>query len=346
MSDNISSKSNCYLLNYKKSPLDSRDYYIKSLLKAAPISTSIDLSQWCSPVQDQGPIGSCTAFATSGLMDYFYNKNTLSQSPNFSEKFIYYATRVNVEGWPANEDSGCYLRDSLKCVNKYGASLESQFPYVLPGQTVCDYTQSPPPSVYTNALQYKVSQYVTVNSVNTQEGINNLKIMLTNGVAFVGGIVCYSNFYNQVKGVIPMPSGQVIGGHAILFVGYDDAKSQFKFKNSWGSSWGDKGYGYLPYGYFTSGNVSEVWSISQESFNGSLINVVVPSVKAVIFANRVNGVLSSITQSQDLVTLTSQIRSDPGNSQLAVADVNELVNLASKVIVAVNDAKKNSAKNK
>jgi hypothetical protein len=335
-----------YKLNYKKSPLDSRDYYLKSI-NVNKLQSSVDLSNWCSPVGDQGSVGSCTAFATSGLMEYFYNKNVSSGGcPLFSEKFIYYATRVDVEGWPANEDSGCYLRDALKCVNKYGSSLESKFPYLLSGQVNCDYAQCPPPSVYTDALQYKVSQYLSVNSLNTQQGVINLKTLLSNGSAFVGGIVCYSNFLNSVKGVIPMPSGQVIGGHAILFVGYDDSKSLFKFKNSWGKSWGDNGYGYLPYAYFTSGNVSEVWTVSQENFNGNLINVLVPSTKAVVFANRVNGVLTSITQSQDLPTLTAQINSDPNNSQLLQADVNELINLASRVVLAVNDAKKNSAKNK
>lgn len=337
-----------YKLNYKKSPLDSRDYYLRSVNnKGEKLQPSVDLSRWCSPVGDQGNVGSCTAFATSGLMEYFYNKNaSMGTSPEFSEKFIYYATRVNVEGWPANEDSGCYLRDSLKCVNKYGSALESKFPYLLSGQTNCDYTQSPPPSVYTDALQYKVTQYLSVTSLNTQQGITNLKAILSNGTAFVGGIICYSNFYNSVKGVIPMPSGGVIGGHAILFVGYDDSKSLFKFKNSWGKSWGDNGYGYLPYGYFTSGNVTEAWTVSQENFNGSLINVVVPAVKAVVFDNRVKGVLTSITQTEDLPTLTAQIKSDPGNSELLPADVNELVNLANRVVLAVSDAKKNSAKNK
>lgn len=335
-----------YKLNYIKSPPDSRDYYLKNV-NVKTIASSADLSKWCSPVDDQGSVGSCTAFATSGLMEFFYNKNVASgASPIFSEKFIYYATRVNIQGWPANEDSGCYLRDALKCVNKYGSALQSIFPYVLPGQTQCDYTQSPPPSVYTNALQYKVSQYLTVNSVNTPQGLLNLKSMLANGSAFVGGMLCYSNFYNSVRGVIPMPSGQIIGGHAVLFVGYDDAKSRFKFKNSWGPSWGDNGYGYLPYAYFTSGNVSEVWTVSQQNFNGSFINIVMPSTKAVVFANRVNGVLANIIQTPNLATLSAQIKSDPGNSQLAAADVNELVNLASRVISAVNDAKKNSAKNK
>lgn len=336
-------------LNYTKSPPDSRDYYLKSINLASPKATlapSTDLSVWCSPVRDQGNVGSCTAFATAGLMEYFYNKNVSSESPNFSDKFIYYATRVNVEGWPANEDSGCYLRDSLKCVNKYGVSLESQFPYLLPGQANCDYTQSPPPSVYTSALSYKVSQYLNVPSLNTQQGVSNLKAMIANGTTFVAGVLCYSNFFNDVKGVIPMPVGAVIGGHAVLFVGYDDSKSMFKFKNSWGTSWGDNGYGYLPYKYFTSGNVIEAWTVLQENFNGSLINVVVPSTNAVIFANRVNTLLTSITQTQDLPTLTSQIKADPGNSQLVLADVNELVNLASRVVLAVSDAKKNSAKNK
>jgi hypothetical protein len=334
------------VLNYTKSPPDSRDYYLKSVNQGPSKLSSTDLSKWCSPVGDQGNVGSCTAFATSGLMEYFYNKNAPSQSPLFSEKFIYYATRVNVEGWPANEDSGCYLRDSLKCVNKYGASLECEFPYLLPGQVNSNYCQSPPPSVYKSALSYKVSQYISVPSLNTQQGVDNLKAMLSNGTAFVGGIVCYSNFFNDANGVIPIPVGQVIGGHAVLFVGYDDSKSVFKFKNSWGKSWGDNGYGYLPYKYFTTGNVVEAWTVLQENFNGSLINVVVPSNKAVIFEARVNDVLTSITKTQDLQTLTVQIKSDPGNSQLVQADVNELVNLASRVVLAVSDAKKNSAKNK
>lgn len=333
-------------LNYTKSPPDSRDYYLKSVNQGSSKSESTDLSKWCSPVGDQGNVGSCTAFATSGLMEYFYNKNASNQSPLFSEKFIYYATRVNVEGWPANEDSGCYLRDSLKCVNKYGASLESQFPYLLPGQISSDYAQSPPPSVYKSALSYKVSQYLSVPSLNTQQSLDNLKAMLANGTAFVGGILCYSNFFNDVNGAIPIPTGQVIGGHAVLFVGYDDSKSMFKFKNSWGTSWGDNGYGYLPYKYFTTGNVVEAWTVLQEIFNGSLINVVMPSNKAVIFTNRVNSLLTSITQTQDLKTLGVQIRSDPDNSKLVQADVNELINLASRVVLAVNDAKKNSAKNK
>ena len=117
-----------------------------------------------------------------------------------------------------------------------------------------------------------------------------------------------------------MPSGQAIGGHAILFVGYDDSKSLFKFKNSWGTSWGHNGYGYLPYKYFTSGNVVEAWTVSQENFNGSLINIVVPSNKAVIFASRVNGVLTSGSNNTLIGSGTgNQLTIGQGNTMIGTA---------------------------
>lgn len=342
--------SKTYKLNHKKSPPDSRDHTISSVTKSVSgsLPAVVDLSQWCSPVKDQGDTGSCTAFACAGIMEYFFKKNSAAGTNQYllSEKFIYYATRVNVEGWPANEDSGCYLRDTLKCATKYGAALETDFPYLLPGQTECQYSQAPPPSIYTEALQYKISQYATINTLNTSQALLNLKTLLNNGSAFVGGIICYDNIWNSVNGVIPLPSGSSIGGHAILFVGYDDSKKQFKFKNSWGTGWGDNGYGYLPYQYFTSGNVSEVWAVSQEKFDGTVVDIVNPTTKAVEFASRVNSLLSTISQTQDISTLINKIKSDPNNSKLVPMDVNELINLANKIVNLINEAKKNSSRNK
>jgi C1A family cysteine protease len=51
-----------------------------------------------------------------------------------------------------------------------------------------------------------------------------------------------------VKGS-PSPGEQAMGATAICIVGYDDDKKLIKFKNSWGTKWGDKGYGYLSYNY-------------------------------------------------------------------------------------------------
>ena len=157
---------------------------------------------------------------------------------------------------------------------------------------------------------------------------------------------CYSYFYNNVNGVIPNPSGSIIGGHAILFVGYDDSKQLFKFKNSWGTSWGDNGYGYLSYKYFTSGNVSEVWTVSQQKFNETLINIIIPSVSATVFSARINDLLILLSQSQDLRKITSQINSNPENSLISQSHVNELVNTANRIINIINDSKKKFLKNK
>lgn len=55
----------------------------------------------------------------------------------------------------------------------------------------------------------------------------------------------------NVTGIIPFPPEMELrlGGHAICVVGYNDNQGQFIFKNSWGTGWGNKGYGSLPYDY-------------------------------------------------------------------------------------------------
>lgn len=81
----------------------------------------------------------------------------------------------------------------------------------------------------------------------------------------MSGFTVYSSINNVGSdGVVPMPGGTVVGGHAVLLTGYDDSRQLFKFKNSWGSSWGNRGYGYLPYRYYLTGQMRDNWSIYLE----------------------------------------------------------------------------------
>jgi C1A family cysteine protease len=69
-------------------------------------------------------------------------------------------------------------------------------------------------------------------------------------------------------GVVPMPEEdeKSLGGHAIVCVGYDDKKKVWIMRNSWGETWGDKGYFYLPQEYLTDANIaSDFWTIRKVS---------------------------------------------------------------------------------
>jgi len=330
-----------YKLNHIKSPPDTRDYIIK-LTTQLKNQKSVDLSQSTDIPKDQGSIGSCTAFAGVGLMENFYHRNLGGKITDLlSEKFLYYTTRVNIAKWPINEDSGAYIRDTMKAMVKYGVALEKTFPYLTNGQTDCSYSDSPPPSAYTEALNYQVTKYATI----TDKSQSNLKILLQNGYAFIGGVTCYENFFSDTNGLIPVPQGQVIGGHALLFVGYDDTKQVFKFKNSWGVSWGDKGYGYLPYEYFRTNKVDDIWTIYAQEYDNKPFEIIVPIDRSKEFTNRINSILIRLSENTELQKLIQEIKANPNNSKLFTTDIVELCNLAQRLVSNINISKTISEKN-
>ena len=61
---------------------------------------------------------------------------------------------------------------------------------------------------------------------------------------------------------MPKIGETLLGGHACYCLGYDDSKSSFIVRNSWGTGWGDKGHFYIPYQYLTNSNLADdFWSI-------------------------------------------------------------------------------------
>lgn len=255
-----------FKLNYEPSPPDARDYLINIDLAKISAAPQVDLSDNCTSVKNQGQIGACTAFTGVGAMEYIQKKYNAKSGDIYSERFLYYTTRVNVEGKPATSDTGAYIRDVIKSVVRYGVCKESTFPYNG------DYKMAPPSSAYAEATKFQVLRYGRfsdgTNSIDRQTYIKQIKANLEFGFPVMVGFTVYSSI-NSVgaDGVVPMPGGTVVGGHAVLLVGYDDSKQLFKFKNSWGSTWGDNGYGYLPYQYYFSGNMQDCWSIYQEEDN-------------------------------------------------------------------------------
>jgi C1A family cysteine protease len=227
---------------------DFRDWTFKPTVK--PLR-KVDLRPLDTPIYNQGNLGSCTANAIAGHLDFNRKREGLKIIKP-SRLFIYYNER-NHDG-TVQSDAGSSIRESVKTVNKQGAVPEIQWPY-----TVDDFTLKPPEKLYKEAVSYEDLTYYRLN-----QNLEDFKACLSEGYPFVGGITVYSSFPMQGSSTVPIPreSDSVKGGHAIMFVGYNDDTEFFIFRNSWGDSWGSSGYGYIPYSYLANKNLAnDFWSL-------------------------------------------------------------------------------------
>ena len=223
------------------------------------------------PIYNQGRIGSCTANALAGAVQFDRIKNR--QNPDFvpSRLFIYYNERV-VEGDPGN-DGGAQLRDGIKTLKQRGVCPETEWPY---DDTPAAFEGGPFPVgskpathpsqiCYNDAANYKIVNYQRLN-----QNLSQLRGCLASGFPFAFGFSVFGGWYNQDPHpvTIPVPSADdtLVGGHAVLCIGYDNSKNLFKIRNSWGSEVGDQGYFYMPYAYVTDPNLAnDFWVINSVS---------------------------------------------------------------------------------
>ena len=175
------------------------------------------------PAYDQGQLGSCTANAIGGAFAFEEKKQKkIDFMP--SRLFIYYNERA-MEG-TVGSDSGAQIRDGVKVVATLGTPPETDWPYDIE-----NFATPPPPAAYADAKQNEATSYFRIDNTD----VNQLKSCLAAGFPFVFGIAVYQSFESQAvakTGVVPMPltHDAVVGGHAILGVGYDDQTGLFKFR--------------------------------------------------------------------------------------------------------------------
>jgi C1A family cysteine protease len=233
----------------------------RDVLYAAPLAVlralppKVDLTRKCPAVYDQGALGSCTANAIGAAHQFEQMREERKTAFVPSRLFIYYNER-EMEG-TVNEDAGAMLRDGIKSVVKQGVCPEKQWPYVIR-----DFTKKPTPPCYEEALNHQVVSYRRV-----AQTLNQMKGCLASGFPFVFGFSVYESFESPAvtrTGKVPMPgSGEVLlGGHAVMAVGYNDASQRFAVRNSWGEDWGRKGYCTMPYAYLTDPDLAaDFWTI-------------------------------------------------------------------------------------
>jgi len=238
---------------------DHRDHlYSAPVIHLQALPKSVDLTNACPQVYDQGQLGSCTANAIAGAIEFDLIKQKAKPPFTPSRLFIYYNERAMEH--TVQSDSGAAIRDGVKSVSKLGAPPEAIWPYddANPGR----FQEKPPVAVFQEAAKHKVSLYERVT-----RSLSQLKGCLAAGYPFVFGFSVYQSFESDEvakSGDAPMPGSNetFLGGHAVLAVGYNDESGHFLSRNSWGNAWGKGGYFTLPYAYLLDPNLADdFWTI-------------------------------------------------------------------------------------
>lgn len=266
----LGSNKPVHLNSWKKDEHDQRDLILKAsstdILHSSPFM--IDNSKFCSPIDDQGPIGSCTAHVCTAIVEYNDNRfGAKSGYNNLSRLFQYYVAR-ELEG-TVNQDSGASMRRSIKALNKFGTIDES-----LWGYDITKFAMKPPANAYEDARLHKVLDYYRI----TNGDIATMKAALTTGYLIAFGTLVFKHFLDTETaqtGIYSLPKSDDVadGGHAITMVGFDDRMTiknkneqvtmgAFKIRNSWGEKWGQNGYFWMPYEFFTTpGYTMDFWVV-------------------------------------------------------------------------------------
>lgn len=226
------------------------------------LPSRVDLREYFPPIQDQGQMGSCTGNALAAALGYLEMKG----DPNFtypatagfdavSRLFIYWKERV-LEG-DAYLDQGAMIRSGITALMQTGACTEKGWPYDEEHLFM-----RPTKEQFSEAWKHRLKDALRLDN----RRLSQLRNCLAQGTPFVFGITVYSSFFSvKSDGLVPTPPlvyDEIMGGHALCAVGYDDIRKVFIVRNSWGSSWGENGYCYIPYEYLTSPYLAaDFWAV-------------------------------------------------------------------------------------
>lgn len=225
---------------FKPSPPDHRDFGVTALpFRVGSLQQLVDLESFCGPVFDQGDEGSCTANAGCGNFEYLLRKFRGDQTI-LSRAFLYYQERL-LDGSLQEGDCGSTGRSSCKAMRQFGVCSEEVMPYV-PG----NFSQAPSEQALTDAKARISGAYHALRSVY------DMKSCLASGYCCLIGFTVYASFEDNwpTPGIMPAPNKQseeILGGHEVLVIGYDNSKNAFKVRNSWGVNWGEGGNFWMPY---------------------------------------------------------------------------------------------------
>jgi len=187
-------------------------------------------------------------------------KSKISRFRDLSRLFVYYNERIAIG--TVQEDSGAMLRTGIKTLKAQGVCRESLWPY-----EIRRFTDKPTAACFTEAADHQVTAYQRLNT------LNEMKACLAMGLLFVFGFAVYEYVMSAAvarTGLIRLPgkNERMLGGHAVMAVGYQESARTILFRNSWGAAWGRSGYGQMPYAYLESRALSDdFWCIQSTESN-------------------------------------------------------------------------------
>jgi C1A family cysteine protease len=222
----------------KPSVTDARDHPFSQ--EHAFVKKSVDLRSWDSPIEDQGELGACAGHAMTNAYELMVKMSYPDCFAELSQLYVYYHTRHLEKTVEA--DLGVFsIRNLITATKRYGACTEKLWPY-----DISKYKDQPTPECYVDALNRSITEYQSLQSVT------DMLESLSTDRPIIIGLDVYESFLtlNAENPVVQMPTTDLLlGGHAMSVVGYSLEKEQFIAKNSFGSTWGDAGYCWLPFEY-------------------------------------------------------------------------------------------------
>lgn len=227
---------------------DHRDFLFTA---RAPmrLPSKVSLRAAMPAVLDQGELGSCTAHAASMAFGF------LRPAFELSRLKTYYEARAAIG--MQDVDSGAYIRDVIKALNKLGAAPEPLWPY-----DIDRFAEPPPRRANTAGKKNRVSRYMRLAP-------SQYRRCLAEGYPFVIGFTVYESFEGENvarSGRVPMPKKReaAIGGHAVTVIGYRKkwGAPYYEVRNSWGDAWGDAGNCWMPARYLEDLDLADdAWTL-------------------------------------------------------------------------------------
>lgn len=253
-----------YGLGLIPSTIDARDFnlseqihsVIRELEENIPLPSKFEITDNLTAVKNQGQEGTCVGFACTIGLKEFQEKQMHNQYIELSPRYLYQKCK-EIDGFP--NIKGTNIKTALEVLSTVGVCEWNYWPY-KEGDV-----GTPAPGADDNAKKYTIQSYGILTTMLS------VKICLFRNSPVIMAVPFFNSWYSdQVTktGDIPKPDGTNKNGHAICVVGYNDENKKFKFKNSWGTNWGDNGYGYLPYEYFDH-QYREAWSAVDYDINNN-----------------------------------------------------------------------------
>lgn len=202
------------------------------------MSEAADLRAGLGAVRDQGPRGTCLAFAVTAAHEQARRRQRGDAPDELGEEILYWACK-QVDG---NRVSGTCPESAAQALTTTGQSAAALWPYDgARDDTAAIYA---PPAA---ALELAARRRATLHGTGLD--LENLRALIAAGNAVVLGLEVWEEFYDAHGGALGVPvAANLLGDrHAVALVGFDDDAQVLLLRNSWGTTWGDVGHGWLPY---------------------------------------------------------------------------------------------------